>query len=75
MTVEKRFKYGLGFNFNYTYQKALGDDGDSYTFIYNRPLGRGNRDNITSSGTSSCGLPLTNCRSVMAANSEPVPTR
>ena len=34
------------FNFNYTYQKALGDDGDSYTFIYNRPLGRGNRDNI-----------------------------
>ena len=46
MTVEKRFKYGLGFNFNYTYQKALGDDGDSYTFIYNRPLGRGNRDNI-----------------------------
>jgi hypothetical protein len=46
LTAEKRFSKGLTFNFNYTYQVAKGDDGDSFTFIYNRPLGWGNRDNI-----------------------------
>lgn len=47
MQVEKRFSAGLTFTSNYTYQIAKGDSGDSFTFLYNRPLGRGDRDNIT----------------------------
>ena len=31
-------------NANYTYQRAVDDSGDSFTFLYNRPLGRGNKD-------------------------------
>ncbi len=42
--VEKRLKGGLQVTSNYTYQKAQDDAGDSFTFLYNRPLGRGNKD-------------------------------
>jgi hypothetical protein len=47
VTAEKRFSQGFSFNLNYTFQNAVGDSGDSFTFLYNRPLGRGDRDNIT----------------------------
>ena len=39
---EKRFQGGLNLTGNYTYQITKVDDGDSFTFLYNRPLGRGN---------------------------------
>lgn len=42
--VEKRFSGGLQLNANYTYQRAVDDSGDAFTFIYDRPLGRGNKD-------------------------------
>lgn len=45
-TADQRLSHGLTFNFNYTYQSSKGDDGDSFTFLYNRALGWGNRDNI-----------------------------
>ena len=41
---EKRFQGGLNLTGNYTYQVATDDSGDSFTFLYNRPLGRGNKD-------------------------------
>ena len=41
---EKRFQGGLNLTGNYTYQRAQDDSGDSFTFLYNRPLGRGNKD-------------------------------
>ena len=41
---EKRFQAGLNLTGNYTYQVATDDSGDSFTFLYNRPLGRGNKD-------------------------------
>ncbi|MFN0101264.1 MAG: TonB-dependent receptor domain-containing protein [Bryobacteraceae bacterium] len=47
ITGDKRFSGGFSYNVNYTYQDAVGDSGDSFTFLYNRPLGRGQRDNIT----------------------------
>ncbi|MBI5084173.1 MAG: TonB-dependent receptor [Acidobacteria bacterium] len=47
MRFEQRTSYGLTFNGSYTYQKNVGDSGDSFTFLYNRPLGRGNKDWIT----------------------------
>jgi hypothetical protein len=47
LQIDKRYSGGLTFTSNYTYQKAVGDSGDSFTFLYNRPLGRGDRDNIT----------------------------
>lgn len=40
---EKRYSYGLSYTGSYTWQSAQGDDGDSYTFLYNRPLGYGNQ--------------------------------
>jgi hypothetical protein len=42
--VEKRFSGGYTLNANYTYQQAIDDAGDSFTFFYDRPLGRGNKD-------------------------------
>lgn len=44
--VDKRFGSGFMINGSYTYQTAIGDSGDSFTFNYNRPLGRGNKDFI-----------------------------
>lgn len=44
---EQRYSNGLTFNGSYTYQNNVGDSGDSFTFLYNRPLGRGNKDWIT----------------------------
>ncbi|MDX2153648.1 MAG: TonB-dependent receptor [Bryobacteraceae bacterium] len=45
--VDKRFAQGLSFTVNWTWQRALGDDGSSFTFLYDRPLGWGNRENFT----------------------------
>lgn len=42
--VDKRFSGGYSLTGSYTYQNAVGDSGDSFTFLYNRPLGRGNKD-------------------------------
>jgi hypothetical protein len=42
--LDKRFSAGLQMNANYTYQRATDDSGDSFTFLYNRPLGRGGKD-------------------------------
>lgn len=44
LQFEKRFGAGLNLTGNYTYQVATDDSGDSFTFLYNRPLGRGNKD-------------------------------
>lgn len=41
---EKRFQGGLNLTGNYTNQRATDDSGDSFTFLYNRPLGRGSKD-------------------------------
>ncbi len=45
--VEKRYSWGYSATGSYTYQHATNDSGDSFTFLYNRPLGRGNTDGIT----------------------------
>jgi hypothetical protein len=45
--VDKRYSHGYTLTGSYTYQKAINDDGSSFTFLYNRPLGRGEMDNIT----------------------------
>jgi hypothetical protein len=45
--AEKRYSFGYTASGSYTYQKAVDDSGDSFTFLYNRPLGRGNKDSIT----------------------------
>ena len=45
-TVDKRFSGGYTLQFNYTYQKAQADGGDSYTILYNRALGYGEKDFI-----------------------------
>ena len=42
--VEKRYALGYQLTGSYTYQYAKGDGGDSYTILYNRPLGYGNKD-------------------------------
>lgn len=41
---EKRGRGGLTISGNYTYGVAEGDSGDSFTFLYNRPLGYGDKD-------------------------------
>ena len=38
---------GATVQFNYTFQRSIGDNGDSYTFLYNRPLGYGNSDALS----------------------------
>ncbi len=40
MKVEKRFSKGYSLLAHYTLGKSMQDYGDSYTFLYNRPLGR-----------------------------------
>ena len=47
MQVEKRYSWGYTATGGYTYQVGTQDNGDSYTFLYNRPLGRGNTGSIT----------------------------
>jgi hypothetical protein len=47
MQAEKRYSWGWTATGSYTYQHATNDSGDSFTFLYNRPLGRGNTDWIT----------------------------
>lgn len=42
--AEQRYGSGLTASFNYTLQRALGDDGDAYTFNYNRALGWGSKE-------------------------------
>jgi hypothetical protein len=44
--VEKRYSAGYVVSANYTYQVAQADGGDSYTILYNRPLGYGEKDFI-----------------------------
>jgi hypothetical protein len=44
--VDKRFAKGYTIQSNYTFQVATGD-ADGWSFLYDRPLGRGNRDGIT----------------------------
>jgi hypothetical protein len=46
VTVDKRFSSGYVLNFNYTYQIAKADGGDSYTILYDRQLGYGEKDFI-----------------------------
>jgi hypothetical protein len=46
LRLDKRFSGGLGFQLNYTYQDAEGDH-DSWSFLYNRELNRGNKEWIT----------------------------
>lgn len=41
---ELRNRYGLTVTGNYTYGIARGDSGDSFTFLFNRPLGYGDKD-------------------------------
>jgi hypothetical protein len=38
---------GVTLQWNYTFQRMVGDNGDSYTFLYNRPLGYGNSDSLS----------------------------
>ncbi len=38
---------GLYLQANYTLQKSIADSGDSYTFLYDRPLGRGNMESLS----------------------------
>jgi hypothetical protein len=40
LKAEKRFSRGYGFVAHYTLARALQDDGDSFTFLYDRKLGR-----------------------------------
>lgn len=47
MQFEKRLSQGYQVTGSYTYQEAVGDGGDSFTFLYNRPLGRGNKDFVS----------------------------
>jgi hypothetical protein len=47
LQVEKRYSFGYTATGSYTYQHATNDSGDSFTFLYNRPLGRGNTDFIS----------------------------
>lgn len=44
---EKRAGGGLTISGNYTYGVAEGDSGDSFTFLYNRPLGYGDKDHLS----------------------------
>jgi outer membrane receptor protein involved in Fe transport len=44
---EKRHSNGLTISANYTYGVAEGDSGDSFTFLYNRPLGYGDKDSLS----------------------------
>ena len=46
LQAEKRYSAGFTTQISYTYQLAQGDSGDSYTFLYNRPLGYGNQEGI-----------------------------
>ncbi len=46
VTADSRFKAGYTLSFNYTYQVAKADGGDSYTILYNRALGYGQKDFI-----------------------------
>jgi hypothetical protein len=38
---------GATVQFNYTYQSSVGDNGDSYSFLYDRKLGFGNSDSLS----------------------------
>lgn len=42
--IDKRFSSGYGLTANYSYGRAKGDSGDSFTFLYNRTLGHGDKD-------------------------------
>ncbi|MBI1792535.1 MAG: TonB-dependent receptor [Acidobacteria bacterium] len=42
--LDRRFSKGYGVTANYTYQVAKQDSGDSFTFLYNRALGWGDKD-------------------------------
>lgn len=45
--VELRNWHGYTLSGNYNYQYARGDSANSYTFLYNRPLGYGNQPTIS----------------------------
>ena len=45
--VEMRNWHGYTLIANYNYQYARGDSANSYTFLYNRPLGYGNQPTIS----------------------------
>ena len=42
--VEKRYSHGYVLSGNYTYGVAKQDSGDSFAFLFNRPLGYGDKD-------------------------------
>jgi hypothetical protein len=44
--LDKRFSHGFSIQSNYTLQYAIGDN-DGWSYLYDRSLGRGNRDGIT----------------------------
>jgi hypothetical protein len=44
--AEKRSSFGYTATGSYTFQHATNDEGNDYTFLYNRALGRGNTDFI-----------------------------
>lgn len=47
IAVERRFSGGLSFTSSYSYQKGNAATGDSFAFLYNRPLDRGPQGEIT----------------------------
>jgi hypothetical protein len=38
---------GITLQWNYTFQRMVGNNGNSYYFVYNRPLGYGNSDSLS----------------------------
>ncbi len=45
--LKRNFGRGYGVQLSYTWQDAVGDAADDYTFLYNRPLGRGRENSIS----------------------------
>jgi hypothetical protein len=44
--LKRQYASGFGVQASYTWQDAVGDNSDAYTFTYNRPLGRGRENYI-----------------------------
>ena len=48
--LRRTFSNGYTTQVSYTWQDAVGDSSDSYTILYNRPLGRGRENSIADHG-------------------------
>lgn len=48
--LRRSFKGGYATQISYTWQDAVSDSADDYTFLYNRPLGRGRQNAIPDHG-------------------------